>query len=77
MKFIDFNDQAIECISLKQWQDLAKFKTREDAIKAARLCKNAQTVVEAGEIIAKAFPKFATDIFDYLKHFENTNNSTI
>ena len=48
------------------------FKTREDAIKAARLCKNAKTVVEAAEIIAKEFPEFATNIFDFLKWYEET-----
>ena len=56
---------------------LAKFKTREDAIKAARLCKNAKDIIVASENISREFPEFAADIFGYLKHFENTNNSTI
>ena len=51
---------------------LTKFKTREDAINAARLCKNAKTLTEAGAIIAKEFPEFATKIFDYLKWYEET-----
>ena len=156
MKFIDFNDKAIDCISIEQWRRLAKkdnsrcknseaekditlvclsyddgvrwerfdmaphmagkskevlhkelinchfaeilyygnqnaywrlhlnidkvpefpceveFKTREDAIKAARLCKNAKDIFEAGAIISKEFPEFATGIFDYLKWYEET-----
>ena len=50
----------------------AKFKTKEDAIKAAQLCKKAKTMEEAGAIIAKEFPEFATDIFDFLKWNEKT-----
>ena len=147
MKFIDFNDEAIDCISIEEWRRLAKrdnarreksedeekeitlvclsyddgvrydrakkvlhkelikchyaeifsywnkkfwvlqlnfddcpefpfydakFKTKEDAIKAAQLCKKAKTMEEAGAIIAKEFPEYATDIFDFLKWHEET-----
>ena len=153
MKFVDFNDKALECISKEQWQDLAKletarsrnvafdsdeeyevtivclsyddgvryegnpkpcrarkvlykdlinchyaeilydangfwllnlnierslfpsdmakFKTKEDAINAARLCKNAQSVVDAGEIIAREFPEFATEILNYVDYISH------
>ena len=57
--------------------DLAKFKTKEDAIKAARLCKNAQTVVEAGEIIAKEFPEFATKILKHVDYYKNKHGVTV
>ena len=56
---------------------LAKFKTKEDAIKAARLCKNAKTVVEAGEIIAKEFPEFAAKILAHLDDIKNNADVNI
>ena len=57
--------------------DLAKFKTKEDAIKAARLCKNAETVVEAGEIIAKEFPEFADKILKYVDYYKNKHGLSV
>ena len=45
--------------------DFITFKTREDAINAARLCKNAKTRVEACEILAKEFPTKASKLLKY------------
>ena len=53
--------------------DLAKFKTREDAIKAARLCRGVTNIVDAGKVIAKEFPEFGTEILYGVDHLKNTH----
>ena len=56
--------------------DFMRFKTREDAIKAARLCKNA-TILEACEILAKEFPKYATKALEYADYYKNKHGVTV
>ena len=152
MKFINFNQEAIDCISVEQWRDFAKeehhlpkrnekladpatkelhivclsyddgvrykpfyfhgsqrsktvieedkiscrcatirynsigeywqlsilrfkkFKTLEDAIKAALLCKGKKTYIEKLQAIAENFPEFADDIAEEIKLIEEINN---
>lgn len=57
--------------------DFITFKTREDAIEVARLCKNAKTILEACEILAKEFPEFATKALEYADYYKNKHGVTV
>lgn len=57
--------------------DFITFKTREDAIKAARLCKNVKTIVEACEILAKEFPKFTTQLLRYADYYKSKHEKSV
>ena len=53
-----------------------RFKTLEDAIKAALLCKDKKTYLEKLQTIAKNFPEFADDIAEDIELIEAIKNGT-
>lgn len=67
-------DSIGECWQLSLFR-FKKFKTLEDAIKAALLCKGKKTYLERLQVIAENFPEFADDIAEDIKLIEEIKNA--
>lgn len=54
----------------------ANFETWEEAIEAAKLCKDAKDIYEMYDILARKYPKQASKIYDYVSFHKSMNGET-